>query len=166
MDFLTKDSAMPVYLVFPRFLLDSDLGETAKLLYIVLLDRARLSQQDARWRDEQGRVFLYFPIRDLAVALHKSEMTVKTALGALERAGLIQRKHQGTGKANQLYVKIPTDRFLSSRRTENFPSGRQKTVYQADRKLSTSNNYRVKTNYQKYPGYDIRNYDYEEYESL
>ena len=42
-EFLTVDTSLPPYLVFPRFLLDMDLNETTKLLYMILLDRARLS---------------------------------------------------------------------------------------------------------------------------
>ena len=44
--FLTHDSPIPPYMAFPRFLLDKDgLNETAKILYTILLDRARLSQK-------------------------------------------------------------------------------------------------------------------------
>ena len=44
--FLTQDSPIPAYMAFPRFLLDKEgLNETAKILYTILLDRARLSQK-------------------------------------------------------------------------------------------------------------------------
>ena len=44
--FLTQDGPIPPYMAFPRFLLDKDgLNETAKILYTILLDRARLSQK-------------------------------------------------------------------------------------------------------------------------
>ena len=37
--FLTQDSPIPPYMAFPRFLLDKDeLNETAKILYMILLD--------------------------------------------------------------------------------------------------------------------------------
>lgn len=42
-DFLTADTNLPSYMMFPRFLLDMEINETAKMLYIILLDRARLS---------------------------------------------------------------------------------------------------------------------------
>ena len=41
-DFLTADTNLPSYMMFPRFLLDMEINETAKMLYIILLDRARL----------------------------------------------------------------------------------------------------------------------------
>lgn len=144
-EYLTPSAAMPCYMVFPRFLPDSGLSETAMLLYVLLLDRARLSMSNPQWTDEAGHVFLRYPIRELAEALHKSEMTVKSSLRSLERQGLIVRKRRGVGQPNQIYVMLPTDRKSSVRETENCPSDRKKAVCQADRKLSTNNNYRVKT---------------------
>ena len=79
-DFLTADTNLPSYMMFPRFLLDMEINETAKMLYIILLDRARLSQKNEGWSDTDGHVFIYFTIEALAEVLHKSQMTVKTAL--------------------------------------------------------------------------------------
>ena len=79
-DYLTSTCQLPPYLAYPRFLLDMDISETAKLVYAVLLDRARLSLQNEGWTDKAGHVFLYFTISNLAATLHKSEMTIKTAL--------------------------------------------------------------------------------------
>ena len=56
--FLTPGSQILNYLVFPKFLLEiDDLNETAKILYMILLDRARLSQKNDRWTDENGHVY-------------------------------------------------------------------------------------------------------------
>ena len=148
--FLTTDTALPAYMAYPKFLLDmTDLSEMARLVYIVLLDRARVSQVKGGWADESGNVFIYYPIRDLAKAIHKSEMSVKTALSALERCGLILRKRQGVGKANRIYVKLPVDRNLSARQTENCPSDGKKTVCHMERKLSGNKNKESKTNESK-----------------
>ena len=103
--FLTQSSPIPPYMAFPRFLLDKDgLNETAKILYTILLDRARLSQKNDGWTDEQGHVFIFFPIKSLAETMHKSEMSVKTALNALEKENLIARKRQGTGDQHAVPV--------------------------------------------------------------
>ena len=65
--FLTPDTQLPPYMAFPRFLLDTThLSETAKILYMLLLDRARLSQKNKGWTDEAGCAFIFFPIKDLA----------------------------------------------------------------------------------------------------
>lgn len=61
------------------------------------------------WTDEQGHVFIFFPIKSLAETMHKSEMSVKTALNALEKENLIARKRQGAGFPNRIYVKYPPE---------------------------------------------------------
>lgn len=144
--FLTPGCPIPPYLAFPRFLLDkTNLSETSKILYAILLDRARLSQKNDGWTDEQGHVFIFYPIKKLAEAMHKSEMSIKTALTALEKEELIVRKRQGAGCPNRIYVKVPpeyliqTHRNLSSGQTEFCPADGKKPVPATDRKLSGSN---------------------------
>ena len=150
-EFLTQASQFSNYMVFPKFLLNREaLSETAKILYMILLNRARLSQKNDGWTDEKGHVFIYFPITALAKTIHKSEMTVKTALNALEKEQLIFRKRQGIGLPNRIYVKYPADtgltvRKLSTKEKEICPSERQKTVCQTDTKLSCNKNESNKT---------------------
>ena len=68
---LRKGSQIPAYMAYPRFLLTMDISETAKLVYVLLLDRARLSMKNEGWEDEQGHVFIYYTIADLASASGK-----------------------------------------------------------------------------------------------
>ena len=143
---LRKNSPIPAYMAYPRFLLTADLSETAKLVYVLLLDRARLSMKNGGWEDERGHVFIYYTIADLAGVSGKSKMTVKNALKALEQRGLICRQKQGAGMPNRIYVKV---------QTENCPTGWTSFKPKTDKKLSTSNKQR-KTNEKP-----IRNYDYE-----
>ena len=92
--YLLSDSRIPEYLAFPKFLLErTSLSETAKIVYMILLNRARLSQKNDGWTDERGCIFIYYPIKEIAAAIHKSEMSVKTALSALEKDKLIDRQH-------------------------------------------------------------------------
>jgi hypothetical protein len=148
--FLTPDSPMAPYMAFPRFLMDSELNETAKILYTVLLDRARLSINRPGWTDQDGHVFIYFPIKKLAQTLHKSEMTIKNALAALEQENLILRVRQSMGQPNRIYVLCHRDKKLSTEQTENCPPDGKKTVPHTDRILSTSNNKIVKTRKQEH----------------
>ena len=148
---LRKGSRIPAYMAYPRFLLTADLSETAKLIYVLLLDRARLSMKNEGWEDERGCVFIYYTITDLASASGKSEMTVKNALAALEQKDLIFRKRQGAGLPSKIYVKV---------QTEDCPAGGTTFRSQTDKKLSASNNKR--NNNRNYP----RGYEYEEGESL
>ena len=115
---LHKDSQIPAYMAYPRFLLTMDISETAKMIYVLLLDRARLSMKNEGWEDEQGHVFIYYMIADLAKSSGKSEMTVKNALAVLERQGLISRKRQGAGLPSKIYVQVQTEKL--SHRMDKF----------------------------------------------
>ena len=126
-DFLTADTNLPSYMMFPRFLLDMEINETAKMLYIILLDRARLSQKNEGWSDINGHVFIYFTIEALAEVLHKSQMTVKTALAVLEKTGAYLPKTAGSRTAQSDLCKIPK---------RNHPLYRQISFPKTDRKLS------------------------------
>ena len=84
-EYLKNENSLAPYMVFPRFLLDAGINETAMILYTFLLDRARLSLKSDKWTDESGHTFLYYPVKSLAGTLHKSEMTIKTSLAALEK---------------------------------------------------------------------------------
>ena len=97
------------YLIFPRSLLQLELTATEHSVYMLLLDRWRLSARSEEWRDREGNTFLYFPIQELAQQLGRSATTVKKALGKLEEKGLICRKRQGLGKPNRIYLGLPAE---------------------------------------------------------
>ena len=85
---MRADTRLPPYLPYPRFLLQTDLTQTAKLLYALLLDRATLSQANG-WLDEGGRIYLVFPIEKIAAALDRSPMTVKNAFPSWRTLGCL-----------------------------------------------------------------------------
>ena len=109
MAFLYPDTGLPPFFMYPRFLLETDLSDTARLVYILLLDRARLSQTNPQWQDETGRVFVFYTIPHLAEASGRGQTGVKAALGQLEEAGLIFRKRQGMGNPSRIYIRIPSE---------------------------------------------------------
>ena len=154
--FLKNDSHLPPYMAYPRFLLDVNISETAKLVYMLLLDRARLSMKNGDWQDEMGRVFVLYTIPNLAKDIGKGETTVKKALNRLVKQGLILKQSLGPGQPNKIYVKI---------QTENSPTGQAEKRLtggaffdpKAGRNLPPNNNKRNKY---------IRNYDCKEGESL
>ena len=76
-DFLTADTNLPSYMMFPRFLLDMEINETAKMLYIILLDRARLSQKNEGWSDIDGHVFIYFTMRAGQISMVMCSFTLQ-----------------------------------------------------------------------------------------
>ena len=154
--FLKNDSHLPPYMAYPRFLLDVDITETAKLVYMLLLDRARMSMKNKDWQDEMGRVFVLYTIPNLAKDIGKGETTVKKALNQLFKQGLILKQSLGPGQPNKIYVKI---------RTENSPTGQAEKRLtggaffdpKAGRKVPPNNNKRNKY---------IRNYEPKEGVSL
>ena len=146
-EFIRKDTNITDYMVCPKQIIFADsLNETEKILYILLLDRIRLSKMNADlgWIDTDGRIFMHYTIQSLAHDLSKSEMTIKNALRTLEQADLISRVRQGIGSPNRIYVKIPAvsvkDNILSINRKRNFPCDGQNTLFTGDRNLSSNKN--------------------------
>ena len=83
----------------------SGLSTEAKILYGILLDRMELSARN-RWLDEKGRVYIIFTIEDVMIHLGCANKKAGALLSELEKkAGLIERKRQGLGKSNLIYVK-------------------------------------------------------------
>ncbi len=93
-------------MMYPRYLFDLRMNATAKLLYMVLLDRARLSAGSDKWIDREGNVFIYYTISELSETLQKGKTVIEEGLKTLEKEELIRRKRQGPGKANLIYVRI------------------------------------------------------------
>ena len=154
--YLKCDSYIPPYMAYPRFLLDVDISETAKLVYMLLLDRARMSMKNKDWQDEIGRVFVLYTIPALAKDIGKGETTVKKALNQLVQQDLIWKQSQGAGRPNKIYVKIPAENSPTGQ-TEKCLTGRAFFDPKAGRKVPPNNNKRNKY---------IRNYDCKEGESL
>ena len=107
--YMTPDTQIPPYMMYPRFLMGTEISETARLLYTVLLDRARISQMNRGWTDADGNVYICFPIKALAEVMHKGETTIKNTLAELEKQHLIQRRRQGIGLPSRIYVLLPAD---------------------------------------------------------
>ena len=103
---MTAETELPAYLPYPRFLLKMDISHTAKLLYVLLLDRSTLSQKNG-WQDSEGRIYIVYPIAEIAEMLDKGCTTIKGALNELDAAGLLERRRTGFSAANRLYVKVP-----------------------------------------------------------
>ena len=152
-DYLTVTTPLPQYLPYARFLLDTDLSHTAKLLYTLLLDRATLSQKN-NWMDERGFVYVIFPLSALSEALRCSTMSIKRALRSLEDADLIERRRSRIAVPNSLFVKVPTvqkrssawNDFVLSDGTEMMPSMEQKCSTNQRNKNDLNGNHLVRTN--------------------
>ena len=81
-----------------------DLSTDAKTLYGILLDRMSLSVKNG-WLDEQGRVYIIFPVQAVMDALGCADNKATKLFRELEQCGLVERKRRGLDKPNLIYVK-------------------------------------------------------------
>ena len=93
----------------PRQLITGDrfkhISTDAKLLYGLLLDRMGLSEQNV-WYDENGRVFIYYTLREIQKNLNCGQDKAIKLLAELDKGcDLIDRVRQGQGKPTKIYVK-------------------------------------------------------------
>ena len=105
-NYLTVDTPLPQYLPYARFLLDTDLSHTAKLLYTLLLDRATLSQKNS-WIDAQGRIYVIYPLSNLAKDLGCSVSSITRSFAELENADFVERVRSGFSKPSRILLKAP-----------------------------------------------------------
>ena len=99
------------YFRIPRLLIThqrfKNISVEAKLLYGLLLDRMGLSEEHG-WYDEDGRVFIYYTVEEIADDLccgRDKAMKLLAELDKAKGAGLIERVRQGQGKPTKIYVK-------------------------------------------------------------
>ena len=97
---------LPQYLPYARFLLDINLSQTAKLLYTLLLDRATLSKKN-NWVDSQGRIYVIYPLSNLAKDLGCCVSSVTRSFAELEKAELAERVRSGFSKPSHILLKVP-----------------------------------------------------------
>ena len=92
----------------PKALFDNDefddLSTDSKLLYGIMLDRMRLSVRNS-WLDDENRVYIVFTIDEIKDSLRCAEKKAVKMMDELQKIGLIERKRQGLGKPNLIFVK-------------------------------------------------------------
>ena len=82
-----------------------ELSTDAKVLYGILLDRMSLSLKN-QWLDAQNKVYIIFTVEEIMDALNCANQKATRLMVDLEKqAGLIERKRQGLGRPNLIYVK-------------------------------------------------------------
>ena len=95
----------------PKVLFTSDyfkeLSSDAKILYGLMLDRMSLSIKN-QWFDDENRAYIYFSIEDIMELLNCGKNKAVKSMQELDDEtgiGLIEKRRQGFGKANIIYVK-------------------------------------------------------------
>ena len=84
-----------------------DLSSDAKILYGLMLDRMSLSIKN-QWVDDKNRAYIYFSIEDIMELLNCGRNKAIKSMRELDDEtgiGLIEKRRQGFGKVNVIYVK-------------------------------------------------------------
>ena len=124
-----------------------NISPEAKVLYGILLKRMDLSAKNG-WFDDQGRVYIICTLEEIMETLNCGNQKAVKLMDELEgKIGLIERKRQGLGKPNLIYVKnfiCPVDKVDNSAlshflKCENHTSGDVKITLQEVRKSHGSN---------------------------
>ena len=131
----------------PKILFTDDrfkaISAEAKILYGLLLDRMSLSVKNG-WLDADGRVYIIYTVEDIMDALGcATQKAIKLCAELEKKAGLIEKKRQGLGKPNLIYVKnfIPSQ----NKSCENHNSGAVEIEKQELRESKCSNTNRSNT---------------------
>ena len=124
------------------------LSSDAKLLYGLMLDRMSLSMKNG-WFDDENRAYIHYTVENIMEDLGCARATCAKVLAELDSKkgiGLIEKKRQGLGKPDIIYVK----NFVL---TEP-PAGEKNTAGEpADTDVSTEVQ---KLNFKKYKNQDSR----------
>lgn len=109
--FYGEESEQYSFFKVPRLLVTSErfkvLSSDAKLLYTLMLDRMGLSARNG-WYDEEGRVYIYYPLEevcDLLNCSHSKAVRLFAEIDTAKGVGLIERVRQGLGRPSRIYVK-------------------------------------------------------------
>ena len=96
------------FFMLPKILLSDEhfksLSSDAKILYACLLERTGYSYKN-NWIDDEDKVYIIFTIDEIMETLGVSNKTASKISSELESIGLIEKKRQGLGRPNIIYVK-------------------------------------------------------------
>ena len=121
-----------------------DVSLEIKVLYSLMLERTNLSATNG-WFDKKGRVYIIFTIDDVKKYIGCSDKKAVNLMNDLEKIYfLIERKRQGLGKPNIIYVKNlikePEDKTVDKQflKCKNYISDMSKV--QGSNTTTTNNN--------------------------
>ena len=115
------------------------LSSDAKILYGIMLDRMSLSREN-RWFDKDNRVYIIFTLADVMKEFECSKRKAGMLMAELDSksgVGLIEKKRQGLGKPDLIYLKnfiapkeipLPEEKFAEEPQGEVLPFQSGKNV--------------------------------------
>ena len=109
--FYGEEADMHSFYRIPKLLFTNDyfkaLSNDAKILYGLMLDRMSLSVKN-QWFDEENKAYIYFSVEDIMELLNCGKNKAVKIMQELDDEtgiGLIEKRRQGFGKVNIIYVK-------------------------------------------------------------
>ena len=150
-----------------------DLSSDAKILYGLMLDRMSLSIKN-QWFDDKNRAYIYFSIEDIMELLNCGRNKAIKSMRELDDEtgiGLIEKRRQGFGKVNVIYV---TNFMKSQNQTSRSPENKLQEVYisnpnntnLSDTEMNDNKSNHIISVDEKRFDSDNRSEDYQAYENL
>ena len=132
---------------FPQWLLKEEpyknLGDKAKLMYMLLFDRRTLSIKN-KWYDDNGQIYMYFTNKQFMEELSCSEPAIIKAKKELTKFELLKEVRQGVNRPNRLYINGTKE---SSAQELNFlEPGTKESSVQELKKVQGINTNNINTN--------------------
>lgn len=151
------------FYMLPKILLSDEhfksLSSDAKIFYACLLERTSYSYKN-NWIDDEDRVYIIFTIEEIMETLGVSNKTASKISSELESIGLIEKKRQGLGKPNIIYVKdfmsvfeIEKNEYITRsvnstlQKCNNYTSGNVKSTSQEVKKVHGIDTNIINNNY-------------------
>lgn len=99
------------YMIMPKAFIDisyyREMDVDSKFIYILLLNKARLSYKN-KWFDDEGRIYFIYKNDDLRLMANiPSKQRLSKAKKELVEKHLLEQKRFGQGRPNQLYLMHP-----------------------------------------------------------
>ena len=131
--YFTKNAHDNAFIIIPKKLFTApeykSLSAESKLMYGLLLDRESLSEKNG-WLDEDGRVFVYFTLDEMADILNCGRGKTVNLFRQLAEKELIERDSSVNGKPSVIYINRvqKSDCFEFEKKTRPSPKNRRGRV--------------------------------------
>lgn len=120
----------------------SSLSLHAKVLYSFMLQRISISK-DNNWIDDYGNVYIYYKSEEIMQKFNCSNKTASKIMSELEEIGLIEKKRQGQGRPDIIYVNKFSEVIEGEEKEEPEQPSENNKYYQEENMEETSDNSEV-----------------------
>lgn len=151
--FYGNEAELYTFYRIPKVLIENKayirMSSDAKLLYTLLLDRVTLSVAND-WKDDYGRVYIIYTVEEVMRVLGcGNKKAIRTLMELEVEYRLIERRKQGFGKPNLIYVKSISNVVLNEHFLEcqnDISLSVKMTPHEVSKQHAINNN-NINTNY-------------------